>query len=279
VNNFKNKVAVITGAASGIGKGIAQTFAAEGARLVLTDVEEDRLEALRDELSTSGAEVKTFTCDVSDYGQVEQLTELTYDQYGACNILCNNAGVVENNLKSWELSLEDWDWVLGINLMGVVHGVKSFVPKMLASDEPGHVVNTASIGGLVAGLALPAYSVSKHAVVAYSEVLYNDLMREDAQVSASVLCPGWVNTEIAEADRNRANKPVVDSELMRSRNSFKKSIANGLDPQQVGRIVADGIKQNQFYLFTHPNWNGSIEDRFHAILDGTKPASTYLPRS
>ena len=278
MDNFKDKVIVVTGAASGIGKGIAQTFAAAGAKLVLTDVEEERLSQLATELSSENKNVKTFLCDVADAKKVEALASFTYDAFGACHILCNNAGVVENNLKSWERSLQDWDWVLGINLMGVVHGVKSFVPKMLDGKEPGHIVNTASIGGLVAGLALPAYSVSKHAVVAFTECLYNDLARENAPISASVLCPGWVSTDIADSDRNRSNKPDVDEALMRSRNSFKKSIANGMEPQEVGKIVADGIKNNQFYLYTHPHWNGAVEDRFKAVLDGSKPASTYLPR-
>lgn len=279
MDNFNDKVIVVTGAASGIGKGIAQTFAGEGAKLILTDVEEDRLASLAMELSAENKNVKTFPCDVADSAQVEALAEYTYSAFGACHVLCNNAGVVENNLKSWELTLEDWDWVLGINLMGVVHGVKSFVPRMLAGNEPGHIVNTASIGGLVSGIALPAYSVSKHAVVAFSECLYNDLTREGAQLSTSVLCPGWINTEIAESDRNRSDKPVLDQELLRSRNSFKKSISGGMDPLAVGQIVADGIKNNQFYLYTHPSWNGVIEDRFQAILDGAKPASTYLPRN
>lgn len=278
MDNFNDKVVVVTGAASGIGKGIAQTFAASGAKLILADVEEERLSELATELSSANKNVKTFVCDVADAERVEALAAFTYQAFDACHVLCNNAGVVENNLKSWELSLQDWDWVLGINLMGVVHGVRSFVPRMLAAQEAGHVVNTASIGGLVAGLALPAYSVSKHAVVAFTECLYNDLIRENARISASVLCPGWVNTDIAESDRNRADKPDINEALMRSRNSFKKSIASGMEPQQVGEIVANGVKANQFYLYTHPHWNGAVEDRFKAVMEGSKPASTYLPR-
>jgi NAD(P)-dependent dehydrogenase (short-subunit alcohol dehydrogenase family) len=278
VNNFRDKIIVITGAASGIGKGIAQAFAADGAKLVLSDIAAEPLETLGSELRQSGCEVTTHVCDVSDADQVEQLAEFTYQSFGACHVLCNNAGVVENNLKAWELTLEDWNWVLGINLMGVVHGVRSFVPRMLASNEAGHVVNTASIGGLISGLALPAYSVSKHAVVAFSECLYNDLSRESAEVTASVLCPGWVNTDIADSDRNREARPEMSEENLRSRNAFKQSISNGLEPIEVGHIVTNGIKEKQFYLYTHPSWNTVVADRFDAIMDGKKPASTYLPR-
>lgn len=279
MDNFANKVVVVTGAASGIGRGIAQTFASHGAKLVLADVEQQRLEKVAAELTASGCETVTRVTDVADAAQVEALADLTYQRFGACHVVCNNAGVAENNLRTWELTLDDWDWVLGINLMGVVHGIRSFVPRMLAGEQAGHMVNTASIGGLVAGLALPAYSVSKHAVVALSECLYNDLAREQANVGVSVLCPGWINTDIGESDRNRLDKPEIGPNLQRSREAFKQSIANGMDPREVGQIVVEGIQRQTFYLYTHPHWNYAIEDRFKAILDAEKPSSTYLPRN
>ena len=279
MKTLQNEIAVVTGAASGIGRGIAQTFAAAGAKLVLSDIEVERLEVARDEIAANGTEVIAVRCNVADPAEVESLAERTYDAFGACHVLCNNAGVAENNLKTWELSTADWDWVLGVNLHGVINGIASFVPKMLAAGEHGHIVNTASIGGLIAGLALPAYSVSKHAVVALSECLYNDLARERTEIGVSVLCPGWINTDIGDSDRNRDDKPQLTPELLRSRNAFKQSISGGLDPTTVGAIVLEGIFNKRFYLYTHPEWNYAIEDRFKSILAGDKPASTYLPRS
>ena len=276
---FQDKVVVITGAASGIGKGMAETFAAAGAKLIISDIEQARLDAAQKTLAEFGTDVTSLVADVSIKQQVEDLAQCAFDTYGACHVVCNNAGVAENNLKTWELSAEDWAWVLGVNLNGVINGVSSFVPKMLAAGEWGHVVNTASIGGLISGLALPAYSVSKHGVVALSECLYNDLKREQAKIGVSVLCPGWINTGIGESDRNRIDKPALTPELERSREAFKKSITAGLDPREVGQIVLDGIETERFYLYTHPEWNNVIVDRFDAIMDGKKPASTYLPRS
>ena len=149
---------------------------------------------------------------------------------------------------------------------------------MLQSQQPGHIVNTASIGGLVAGLALPAYSVSKHAVVALSECLYNDLTRERANIGVSVLCPGWVNTDIGDSDRNRNDQTQLSAALQRSKDAFKKSIAKGLDPLAVGEIVLQGIIDGRFYVFTHPHWNHAIKDRFDCIMSADRPACTYLPR-
>ncbi|MEM7467111.1 MAG: SDR family NAD(P)-dependent oxidoreductase [Pseudomonadota bacterium] len=279
MQKIQDRVIVVTGAGSGIGKGIVEAFANAGAKLVITDIDQSSLDVLDKELRDQGTEVLSVGTDVANSEDVKGLAQKTYDAFGACHVICNNAGVVENNVNTWELTTDDWEWVLGVNLNGVIHGINAFVPRMLASGEEGHVVNTASIGGLIAGLALPAYSVSKHAVVALSECLYNDLAREQSKVNVSVLCPGWINTNIADSDRNRANKPTLTPALTRSRNAFKQSISNGLAPAQVGEIVLNGVLNNRFYLYTHPEWNNVIEDRFEAILKGEKPASTYLPRA
>ena len=220
MNNFKGKTVVITGAASGIGEGLAHCFSKAGAKLVLSDVEDKRLREVASALERSG-EVICVATDVSSPAQVETLAETTYEAFGECHVVCNNAGVAENNLKTWELTLDDWDWVLGVNLHGVVNGVRAFVPRMLKSEQAGHIVNTASIGGLVAGLALPAYTVSKHAVVALSECLYNDLARDKANLCVSVLCPGWINTNIGDSDRNRNAKPEISPALQRSKEAFQ----------------------------------------------------------
>ena len=278
MNHFKNKTVVITGAASGIGRGMVHGFANAGANIVLSDIEGKRLREVAAELDPS-VEILIVETDVSSSDQVENLAERTFEAFGECHVICNNAGVAENNLKTWELSLDDWDWVLGVNLHGVVNGIRAFVPRMLKSERDGHIVNTASIGGLVAGLALPAYTVSKHAVVALSECLYNDLRRDKANLGVSVLCPGWINTDIGDSDRNREAKPVMSAELQRSKEAFKESISKGLDPLTVGELVMQGIIDKRFYLYTHPHWNNAIEDRFRHILAGESPASTYLPRT
>jgi NAD(P)-dependent dehydrogenase (short-subunit alcohol dehydrogenase family) len=279
MQDLNGRVAVVTGAASGIGEGMARAFAKQGMRLVLADIEGARLEAVAHELTQAGANVITQLTDVSDSAQVEALAARAYAAFGAVNVLCNNAGVVENNAPAWEYSLEDWDWVLGINLMGVVHGQRSFIPKMLEQGQPGHVVNTASVGGLVSGTATPIYIVSKHAVVALSECTYNNLVRRNANVDISVLCPGWVRTAIVDSDRNRDDAPTLTDAVMRSRDKFRAGIGSGIEPESVGDMVVDAICEPRFYILTHPHWNGAIAERFDAINEGTKPAMTRLPRA
>src|SRR6516164_1440114 len=202
MKEFQGKVAVVTGAASGIGRALAEKSAQEGMKVVLADVEESALWQAEYELQVSGAQVLAVRTDVSQAGEVEALAKITFDTYGAVHLLFNNAGV-GGGTTVWESSLADWEWVLGVNLGGVIHGIHCFVPRMLAQGSEGHIVNTASSTGLVASSGLGIYKVSKHGVVTLSETLACELAARGARLKASVLCPEWVNTRIMDAERNR----------------------------------------------------------------------------
>jgi len=277
MKDLDGRVAVITGAGSGIGYGMACAFADAGMRLVLADIEPAALSAATNSFVAAGIEVVAERVDVSDPDAVDALAEHAYAAFGEVNVVCNNAGVIENNLATWEYSIDDWNWVLGINLMGVVHGIRAFVPRMIDSGKPGHIVNTASFGGLITGTANPIYTVSKHAVVALSESLQNDLEKRGAGVNVSVLCPGWVRTYIAESDRNRSDAPALDEKIVRARARFQAGIDTGLEADAVGAMVVRAINDEQFYIHTHPEWLDIVRDRFEAILDGRKPAQSRIP--
>jgi NAD(P)-dependent dehydrogenase (short-subunit alcohol dehydrogenase family) len=270
-------VAVITGAASGIGYGLACAFADAGMRLVLADIEPAALSAATNSFVLAGIEVVAECVDVSDPQALEALAEHSYAAFGKVNIVCNNAGVIENNLATWEYPLADWNWVLGVNLMGVVHGIRAFVPRMIESGEPGHVVNTASLGGLITGTSNPIYIASKHAVVALSENLQKDLNARGAAVNVSVLCPSWVRTGIADSDRNRANAPALSARLARTRDRFRAGVDSGLDANAVGARVVEAVMNERFYIHTHPDRLAIVRERFDAIMDGTKPAIGRIP--
>jgi NAD(P)-dependent dehydrogenase (short-subunit alcohol dehydrogenase family) len=213
MRELRHKVAVVTGGASGIGLALARRFAAEGMALVLADVEGEALDVAAAALDDEGAEVLAIRTDVSDPAQVEALAEAAFERHGSVHLLCNNAGVVHRG-AAWEQSLEDWEWVLGVDLWGVIHGVRAFVPTMLASGEPGHVVNTASVAGLVPFLEIASYDVAKAGVVSLSESMYLDLRRQKAALGVSVLCRGVVNTRIYSSERNRpGGHPGADESM------------------------------------------------------------------
>jgi len=201
MQDFQGRVAVVTGGASGIGRALADRFAAEGMKVVIGDVEKDALDAAVQELEAGGAEVIGLPTDVTDAAQVQALADAAVERFGAIHIACNNAGVGGGGI-TWDMPLETWEWVLGVNLWGVIHGVKSFVP-VLMQQESAHLVNTGSVAGLVAAPFMGPYNASKHAVVAISETLHHELAMSAPQVKVSVLCPGWVNTRIHESARNR----------------------------------------------------------------------------
>ncbi len=278
MDDLKGRVAVITGAASGIGLGMARTFAAHGAKLVLADVEAGPLEAARGELERTGAAVIAQQTDVSDRDAVLQLAARASDEFGKVHILCNNAGVSgPAMLPLWETRPSDWQWVLGVNLMGVVHGVQAFVPGMLEHGERGYVVNTASIMGLTAGGG-SIYAVSKHAVVRLSEGLNQDLRLRRARIGVSVLCPGLVATRIVESARNRpqhlqpdAPMPNIEGLEARRAMALKFFAESGMPPETVGEIVLEGMRERTFYILTHPQHQGEIEQRFQAISTRSAP--------
>lgn len=277
MQQLTGKVAVVTGAGSGIGLGMARAFAAAKMRLVLADIESGALASAATELQAAGADVVTVSTDVADPEAVAALAERAWSAFGAVNVLCNNAGVIENNRPTWEYSLEDWNWVLGINLMGVVHGIRAFVPRMLDDGEAGHIVNTASFGGLISGSATPIYIASKHAVVALSENLYHDFASRGAPIGVSALCPGWVRTAIVESDRNRADAPALDEKLARTRQRFQQGIDSGIEPDTVGGMVVDAITTGRFYIHTHPEWLDVVRERCDAVIEGTRPPRSLIP--
>lgn len=281
MKDFKNKVAVVTGAASGIGRGLAERFAADGMRVVLADVEEAPLREFEENLLERGVETIAVQTDVRHLDSIQELHARAIEKFGKVHVLCNNAGVGGGGLM-WETTDADWQWVLGVNLWGVIHGVRTFVPGMLAHGEEGHIVNTASMAGMVAGPFMGPYNVSKFGVVALSETLAADLKLANAKIGVSVLCPGWVSTRIAESSRNRPDDlgppaPVPAERAERS-DFIQQLIANGMPPARLAEIVADAIREDRFYILTHPEMKSAIEARFAAIMDEKQaPGSLIQP--
>lgn len=271
MEELSGRVAVVTGAASGIGRGMARAFAREGMRLVLADIEPGALEAVRAELAAGGAEALAVPSDVSQAESVEALAQRAYQRFGAVHVLCNNAGVFSTGV-TWEQTLDDWRWVLGVNLWGVVHGIHSFVPRMLDSGEPGHVVSTASGAGLVSLPGTASYNVSKHAVVTLSETMAQELAARGAAIRVSVLCPGPIKTGITHSQRNRPGTLGASRET-RTDERLREMLEQGMDPDQVGRIVVDGIRRERFYILTHDDLRAGVERRMRVILEDGDPAA------
>lgn len=277
MEEFAGRVAVVTGAGSGIGLALARALAAESMSVVLADVEHAALEKAAAAIAETGVEVLAVRTDVSDPAEVEALADAAYDRFGAVHVLCNNAGVSGGGL-SWEISLEDWDWVLGVNLRGVINGVHAFVPRMVAGGEDGHVVNTASVAGLVTTPFMASYNVSKHGVVALSETMSIELAMVGSPLGVSVVCPGWVRTRIHEADRNRPGGVVGDTDdpaLVAMRAVVEQWIANGMDPADVAALVVDAIRERRFYVKTHAVLEDLIRRRHAAIEAGTDPPTSF----
>lgn len=279
MKNFRGKVAVITGAASGIGWALAEKCAQEGMKVVLADVEAQALKQAEETLKTRGAQVLAIRTDVSQASEVEALAELVFSTYGAVHLLFNNAGVSAGT-SVWESSLNDWQWVLGVNLWGVIHGIHAFVPRMLVQGSEGHIVNTASAAGLLSVPGAGVYHVSKHGVVTLSEIMSLELAMRGAKLKASVLCPESVNTHILNAERNRpqtlqnAREPYhMSIEMVAKSAVMHQLVQTGLAPSQVAEIVFDAIRQEKFYIFTHPTTKQLVQMRMEGILREQKPAS------
>ena len=267
------KVAVITGAASGIGRGLAERFAAADMKVVLADIEEKPLTKLEADLKAEGGTVLTVKTDVSNAAEVENLAEQTLDVFGAVHILCNNAGVVCSR-PIWEHTLADWEWVLGVNLWGVIHGIRAFVPRMLTQGDECHIVNTASILGLVGGSGEGIYKVSKHGVVVLSETLADELAQKEANIQVHVLCPGWVRTGILDSTRNRPDTlqnpevktPPHQESIGGSRNP-RAEMEAGMSPAEVAEHVYNAIQTGTFYIHTHPEHKAWVRERMERILE------------
>jgi len=271
---FKDKVAVVTGAAGGIGRAMVRAFVAEGMKVVMAGINEERLNDAADEFRKKGADVAVVAADVSRADQVVALADQTVERYGAVHLLCNNAGVSYNSRSSWETPLAGWEWVLGVNLMGVVHGIHAFLPRMLAQDGEAHIVNTASNSGLVMNSYAVPYGVSKHAVVALSESLHLELKSQKANIGVSVLCPGPVDTEIVDASyRNLPSTipgPGFSEEEELLEKAYRKYLAQGLSPDEVAIQVISAVQEKRFYIFTH-DYRESIETRMRNLLEEKNP--------
>jgi NAD(P)-dependent dehydrogenase (short-subunit alcohol dehydrogenase family) len=280
MQELRGKVAVITGGASGIGFAMARRFSAEGMKVVIADIEVTALRDAAAELRSEGAEVLDVVTDVSRADEVEALAEQTVAHFGAVHLVCNNAGVAGGG-PAWDISLGEWEWVLGVNLWGVVHGVRSFVPRLLRAGE-GHVVNTASMAGLVGLYMSPPYAVSKFGVVALSESLFDQLQIAGAPVGVSVLCPAWVHTRINESDRNRppsAGPPASGHMDEGTRLAMQDIIAHGMDPAEVAEKVLRAVQSGQFYVLPHDDefWLGLIRKRMTGIVERRNPVPDPLP--
>lgn len=269
MNIFTNKVAVITGAASGIGKAIAEKCCQEEMKVVLADVEERPLYSVEEELRSKGADVLAVRTDVRKYSEVEELLQRTIDNYGEVHLLFNNAGVAPGG-AAWEVTLKDWEWILGVNLWGIIHGIKAFIPVMLKQHSECHIVNTASIAGLIAaGIYDALYRVSKHAVVSLSEALYSDLKMRNTSIGVSVLCPGEVRSNLRNHERNRPSE-LVNYELD-NKEIVEESRVNEMTPEQCAAIVFEGIRENRLYILSHPVFNQYIMRRAQDIVSGKNP--------
>jgi len=283
ITDFRNKTAVLTGAGSGFGLECARIGAKLGMNLVLADVQQDALDSAVAEMQAVGAQVLGMRVDVSKAPQVEALGEATVARFGAPHLVFNNAGVGSGGLI-WENSLQDWEWVIGVNLMGVAHGVRVFTPMMLAAaaKDPsfqGHIVNTASMAGLLNAPNMGIYNVSKHAVVSMSETLYQDLALVTDQISASVLCPFFVPTGISASHRNRPegmqSARPTRSQMIGQAMSDKAVSSGKVTAAEVAQKVFDAVAANQFYIYSHPKSIGSVQVRMEDVMLSRNPTDPF----
>jgi NAD(P)-dependent dehydrogenase (short-subunit alcohol dehydrogenase family) len=271
MQELTGRVAVVTGAASGLGRAMVERFASEGMRLVLADIEPGPLEALTASLVDRGVDVRALTTDVAVAEAIDRLADVCFDRFGAVHVLCNNAGVVKR-ARSWNLTLDDWRWVLDVDLWSVIHAVRAFVPRMIEQPEGAHIVNTASMSGLLPIPNLAAYSVAKSAVVALSEALQLDLEAEGSEIGVSVLCPGFIATRITESERNR---PAVLASTARVPDAPRTTsgVQATMDAAAVADAVVDAIRANRFWILTHDRYREVIRERAAGIGTDGRPAA------
>jgi NAD(P)-dependent dehydrogenase (short-subunit alcohol dehydrogenase family) len=272
MKELRNRVAVVTGAASGIGRGLAERFGAEGMKVVLADVDAEGLAAVEDAVARRGAESLVVRTDVASGTAVEALAARACERFGAVHVVCNNAGVGTHG-PIWAATEQDWAWVLSVNLWGIIHGIRAFVPRMLEQAE-GHMVNTASLAGLISPALMGPYVASKHATVAISEVLARDLQAAGSQLKVSVLCPGFVRTRIAESERNRpvhlrAATPPMGNEVLVE--AMRALVAGGIGTEEVADRVVAAIREERFWVFTDPDTSALVHARTEEMVDGSTP--------
>jgi NAD(P)-dependent dehydrogenase (short-subunit alcohol dehydrogenase family) len=266
------KVAVVTGAASGIGFALAERFARSGLDIVLADIESAALTAADEKIAGHGVQTLAVVTDVSDEASVQALASVAVERFGAVHLVCNNAGV-ESSADAWFGPVSAWKWVLGVNLWGVIHGIRAFLPGMIGQGE-GHIVNTASIAGLHPGFG-PSYDASKHAVVAITEDLYRTMQMAGLPVGVSVVCPGWVRTSLLDATRNWPGSlgeqppPAFGNKIVEPH--VRRAFEQAIEPSEVADLVADAVAADKFWVFTGPEWVDLAVERWHDIADGRDP--------
>ncbi len=280
MREFSGKTAVVTGGASGMGYAFAERFAAEGMNVVLADIESDALKAAVTRLEQQERDVVGIEVNTMRRETLESLRDQVIERYGKIHVLCNNAGVTSRRdgglgagagaVPVWEVPDSTWDWVMGVNFWGVLYGLQVFVPHMIEHGEDGHIVNTASVAGLIPGAS--AYSVSKHGVLTLTEGLWFHLRSADARISASVLCPGFVNTGIGEAERNRPSEfgeSIEADEVQRA--ASQMFLGGGMNPSEVAELVWQAMVDDRLYILPHDGWRDIIRGRIEAVLDGQQP--------
>jgi NAD(P)-dependent dehydrogenase (short-subunit alcohol dehydrogenase family) len=275
MKRLKDRVAVVTGAASGIGLALAERFAAEGMKVVMADIEKAALTSVADGLRQSGAAVLAIAVDVSRPEHIERLAAETYQTFGAAHVLCNNAGVAVIGAVH-EHTLADWEWVINVNLWGVIHGVRAFVPRMLAGGDEGHIVNTASMAGLTTAPFMSVYDVTKHGVVALSESMYKEFVVTGAPIGVSVVCPGLIKTNIMQSARNRPEKLADVGKQGPMTQAFGQGLADrlagGYPPSEVAEQVVRGIQEGRFYVVpAQPEVKSGIAVRAQDLIDLKNP--------
>ena len=288
ITDFKNKTAVLTGAGSGFGLECARIGARLGMNLVLADVQQDALDKAAREMQSAGAPVLAVRLDVSKAAEVESLGHAVLERFGAPHLVFNNAGVGAGGLI-WETTVKEWEWVLGVNVMGVAHGVRVFTPMMLDAarrdpDYRGHIVNTASMAGLLNPPNMGVYNVSKHAVVSLSETLYQDLALVTDRIGASVLCPFFVPTGISQSQRNRpvelqeADAKPTKSQLIGEAMS-KKAVESGkVSAADVAQLVFEAVAANRFYIYSHPKSIKSVQSRLDDVMQARNPTDPFVDK-
>lgn len=282
MKNFKDQVAVITGGANGIGFGIAERCAQEGMKIVLSDVETETLAEAEQKLRAAGADVISVQTDVSNAQDVEKLAQKTIDAFGKVNFIFNNAGVAGGKGRSWERTVSDWEWTLGVNLWGVIHGIRTFVPIMLEQDTECYVINTASTAGLISTSNDAIYGASKHAVVSMSETLHLELEQIGSKVKVAVICPFLVNTHILTSERNRPKAPQSKTEQVSNaqeakpaNDAFAKALEQAQTPAELANDVFQAIREDKFYIINAPEVKSMTESRMQNILNDRNPTNAF----
>lgn len=282
MREFQDKVAVITGAASGIGRAIAFKCILERMKVVLADYEADALTRTESDLKKSGGDVLAVPTDVSKIEDVRELARRAIDGYGAVHLLFNNAGVAVGG-TIWESDLADWEWLLGVNLWGVIYGLRVFIPLMLKQDTEGHIINTSSLAGLISLPGWGAYQATKHAVVSLSETLHHELAERESKLRVSVLCPAFVKTRIFDSTRNRPARFVPDDagemagpEKEACREALRERVEAGITPEEVAEMTFAAIRDEKFYVLTHPQSARAVERRLEDLMKQREPANPFI---